>query len=98
MSLTCTEHATSRLRQRGTPNDVLKTLLDWGDISVPVGGGASSISISNARLREMASEGVNRQMLERLKGRAAIVGSDGAVITYMSISSSGNRRYRHGIN
>lgn len=99
MSEILSRHTEVRMRQRGVQNDLLATLLTWGDVVVPVGGGDMAITASRATVRELIAMGLRSDWGDKLGRLTAVVTANGVVKTCAIIRRSGRskRRYRHGI-
>ena len=88
-------HATTRCQQRGVLLQVLSSLLDHGDRSVPVGGGCTAISLSRNEAARLRRTGYYPAMLERLVGLTAVVSGDGQVVTVLHATDPRYRRVWH---
>lgn len=97
MDLVMSRHAERRAQQRGISRDEIEALVSWGR-PVPVGGGASSYTLTRAMAAGLAAEGVPAAAIERLPLRVVVVAGDGRVVTVAVLrrSGRGQRRYRHG--
>ena len=93
-SIWISAHGRTRCRQRGTSFRTLAALLDWADVEVAVGSGATAFSLSAGVEEEMRAEGLAPQLIAQARRRAA-VGVDGQVITVIVGRSARSRRYRH---
>lgn len=86
-------HASQRMNQRGVPHADLDLLLRFADIAT-CHRGRVLVSLGPAGTRELVGEGVDRQRLERLQRTAAVLASDGTVITVLKMHGQHQRRYR----
>ena len=77
-----TEHAQSRLQQRGVPIAVLSLVLDEFDRCVPVGGQCESLSISRRQANTLVGS-YPRQLVDAATRLAVILNERGRVVTVM---------------
>jgi hypothetical protein len=89
-------HGRARCRQRGTSNQTLAALLEWADVEIPVGAGATALSMSSQAEDEMHVEGLAPQLIDRAR-RRALVEADGKIITVIVGRRAGSRRYRRAL-
>ena len=88
-----TEHARTRLRQRGITTSVAELLLEYGDIHRHAGDGAETISMSRDAAAMLLAEGVNADAVARARKLAAVLGKYG-LVTVLRPSGRGGRCYR----
>jgi hypothetical protein len=67
-------HANKRMQQRGIKEQILDTLLAYGDYQHKCGADIYHASISACK--EMIAEGVNPQVMDKLNGLYAVVVND----------------------
>jgi hypothetical protein len=72
-----TEHARTRMQQRGIPAAAVDLLIDYGK-SAPAGEGCELVFFDKAARARLARD---HPSAERLCRTYAVVGSDGAVVT-----------------
>lgn len=88
-----TQHAQTRLRQRGVALSVVELLMDHGDIHRHAGDGAVSVSISRDEAAMLVAEGMDADVVSRARKLAAVLGRRGLVTILRPIGREG-RRYR----
>lgn len=89
-------HARRRCAQRGTSGQVFATCDEWADREVPVGRGATALSLSRDAAREMRAEGVPSDIVDRAL-RRTIVQASGRAVTVIVGRERRGRHYRHHI-
>jgi hypothetical protein len=76
-----TEHARTRMQQRGIPAAAVDLLIDYGK-SAPAGEGCELVFFDKAARARLARDNPSAaREAERLCRTYAVVGSDGAVVT-----------------
>jgi hypothetical protein len=88
-----------RCAQRGTNSRLLLAMHDWADVEIPVGRGATALSLSREVALEMRAEGVSADVVERAL-RRIVVEADGHAVTVIAGHERRGlhyrRRIRHG--
>jgi hypothetical protein len=86
-------HGRARCRQRGTTHRTLMAVLTWADVDVPVGSGASALSVSADAAKEMLGEGIAPQLIDRARNRM-VVTAEAVVLTLIVGRGPRSCRYR----
>ena len=81
MGALLTDHAHTRMQQRGIRADALEALLDYGRVAHDHHGGEIVFFDRKARARMAQAKALAARDADRLCKSYAILGSDGAVIT-----------------
>jgi hypothetical protein len=98
MTFALSNHAATRVQQRGLPHHLIDALMSHADFEAPVGGGCTVLRMTRDRLSDpdvAACLGADR---ERLRG-LSIVWSDrtGEIVTILRPRRGpAGRRYRRG--
>ena len=88
--------AERRCRQRGVRSSVIRTVIDCHDADIAVGDDCRALRLSRSMLRNLASDGVDRQQIDQLKG-LVVIWSDRTtqvVTVFRDAGQSRARRYR----
>ena len=94
MALVLTGHAQVRMAGRGISVRKIEAVLAWGR-DVPVGSGASSITLPRDAAAEMVREGFSPKFVDTLRRVAVVVGGGEVVVTAMLLSNSNRSRRRY---
>lgn len=83
MGLRLTDHATTRMSQRGIEASALEAVMQLVDREISAGQGCFALSISRSRMLQLAETGeISPGMVERLANLVVVVANDnGAIVT-----------------
>ena len=88
-----TRHASSRLKQRGVTARVADLLLNYGDVHLHAGEGATTVSMSRNAAAMLVAEGVDPDVVIRARRLSAVLGRKG-LVTVLRPEGRNGRRYR----
>ena len=91
-----TKHAIKRSHQRGIKDHYINIFLDYADLTVNVGNGDQSISISRKTISLMSKEGVKKDIIEKLSKIAAVVTCENIIKTFLIIDKKRRHHYQKG--
>lgn len=89
-------HATARGQQRGIPAAVIEAIVAFHDVECEAGSGCRVLRISRQSAADGRSEGIDKQLLDRLPGVAVLWSDDNCqVVTVLrDVRRGRGRRYR----
>lgn len=93
MSEFVTQHARSRLQQRGVSTRIADLFVSYADVQLHAGEGAVSVSMSRDTATMLLAEGVDPDAIRRVRKLAAVLGRQGLVTVLRPVGRKG-RRYR----
>jgi hypothetical protein len=81
MGLKLTDHATTRMSQRGVEASALEAVMQLADREIFAGRGCVALSISRSLMLKMAENGeISPGMVERLSNLVVVVANDNSAI------------------
>jgi len=92
-----TEHAQTRLRQRGIQLNIVRYLHAEADTFRPVGNKCTALTVSRERIVELQADGTSPAALDLISRHFLVGDSQGVVITVGKLyQGTRGRRYRRG--
>ena len=90
-----TEHAKSRMAQRGIRNPEVCIVLNYGDIQKDCGDGLYSCAISKKAANQILQDGFRPHLVDKARKIVTVISDDGRIITVLhKMSRKGHQYYR----